>query len=470
MSVPSVLRPPAVLVPGGSLLTAITFGVLNVQGSVSGVRLLLLVAAGVLGEVIVWVGFAGIWSQARYDARQPSSRGETFRGRTSALGALAPAALTAALCAGCIALLVLLLVIGFTVNAGSDTDVVNDTALNDVLVLLLCTGVALVPGTVQAAVLGSVTALLVRRAYRDPERRALLAAREAARTQAQVAAVQATTTPGRGWRRLGRYVGISTCVLGLVLLLAGRQAIGIALLVAAIGTLLVRVWRGVRSPQVAAVRSQLRQRAGLPPGRDDAALVAFRTAEMRETAARLGWAPAPAADSGLDQLVEQLTARRSNVFRGSVDGTAFVVWDRIDVVTSSTRVGTRQTSVTQISGASTAVEIDFPLVVRLAVVEGGLTAPLAWSHIGPRIDLESADFNERFDVYCDDPVRARMVLNPAVMALLQATQESTELVLDRGRLTLSTREALIAPDRIDEQVRLAARIRDSGRSAMARLR
>jgi hypothetical protein len=60
MSVPSVLRPPAVLVPGGSLLTAITFGVLNVLGSVSGVLLLLLVAAGVLGEVIVWFGFAGI--------------------------------------------------------------------------------------------------------------------------------------------------------------------------------------------------------------------------------------------------------------------------------------------------------------------------------------------------------------------------------------------------------------------------
>ncbi len=470
MSVPSVLRPPAALVPGGSLLTAITFGVLNVQGSVSGVLLLLLVGTGVLGEVLVWVGFAGIWSQARYDARQPSPRGEIFRGRTSALGALAPAALTAALCAACIGLLIVLLVGGFAVNAGSGTDVVNDSPLSGVLVLLLCTGLALVPGTVQAAVLGSVTALLVRRAYLDPERRALLAAREAARTPAQVAAVQATTPPGRGWRRLGRYGEISVGTLGLVLLVSGRPAIGALLLVAAIGALLLRVWRGVRSPQMAAVRSQLRRRASLPPGRDDAALVAFRTAEMQETGARLGWTPAHAADSGLHQLVEQLTARRSNVFSGTVDGTAFVVWDRIDVVTSSTRVGTRETSVTQISGASTAVEIDFPLVVRLAVVEGGLTAPLAWSHIGPRIDLESGDFNERFDVYCDDPVRARMVLNPAVMALLLATQESTELVLDSGRLTLSAREALIAPDRIDAQVRLAARIRDSGRSAMARLR
>jgi hypothetical protein len=470
MSVPSVVRPPAVLAPGGSLLTAITYGVLNILGSASGALLALLVAAGVFGEVLVWVGFAGIWSQARYDARQPAPRGETFRGRTGALGALAPAALTAALCAGCIALLILLLVGGFAVNAGSDTDVVNDTALNDVLVLLLCTGLALVPATVQAAVLGSVTALLVRRAYLDPERRALLTARDAARTPAQVAAVQATTTPGRGWRRLGRYVGLWACVAGLVLLLAGQPVIGLLLLVASIGTVIVRVWRGVRSSQVAAVRSQLRQRAGLPSRRDDAMLVAFRTAEMRDTAARLGWSPVDAAGSGLDHLVEQLTARRSNVFRGSVDGTEFVVWDRIDVVMSSTQVGTRQTATTQISGASTAVEIDFPLVVRLAVVEGGPTAPLAWSHIGPRIDLESADFNERFDVYCDDPVRARMVLNPAVMALLLATQESTELVLDRGRLTLSARAALIAPDRIDEQVRLAARIRDSGRSAMARLR
>ena len=469
MSVPSVVRPPAVLVPGGSLLTATTFGVLNVLGSASGVLLALLVGAGVLGEVIVWAGFAGIWSQARYDAGRPSPRGETFRGRTSALGALVPAALTAALCAGCIALLILLLVVGFAVNAGSGTDVVNDTALNDVLVLLLCTGVALVPATVQAAALGSVTALLVRRAYLGPERRALLAAREAARTPAQVAAVQATTAPGRGWRRLGRYVGFSAGVLGLVLLISGRPAVGAVLLVTAIGTLLLRVWRGVRSPQMAAVRSQLRQRAGLPPGRDDAALVAFRTAEMRDTAVRMGWAPVTATGSGFDQLVEQLTARRSNVFRGRLDDTAFLVWDRVDVVRSSTRVGTRETSVTQISGASTVVEIDFPLVVRLAVVEDAPTAPLAWSHIGPRIDLESGDFNDRFNVYCDDPVRARMVLNPAVMSLLLATRESTELVLDRGRLTLSALDALVAPDQIDEQVRLAARIRDSGRSAMARL-
>jgi hypothetical protein len=469
MSVPSVARPPAVLVPGGSLLTALAFGVLNALGSAAGGVLALLVGAGVLGEVIVWAGFAGIWSRSRYRARQPSPRGETFRGRSSAMAALVPAALTAALCAGCIALLILLLVVGFAVNAGSGTDVVNDTALSDLLVLLLCVGVALVPGTVQAAVLGAVTALLVRRAYLDPERRALLAAREAARTHEQVAAEQATTPPGRGWRRLGRYVGVSAGILGLVLLVSGRPALGALLLVTAIGTLLVRVWRGVRSPQMAAVRSQLRQRAGLPPGRDDTELVAFRTAEMRETAARLGWAPVTAAGSGFDHLVEQLTARRSNVFRGSQDGTAFVVWDRIDVVRSSTRPGTRKTSRTQISGASTAVEIDFPLVVRLAVVEDRPTAPLAWSHIGPRIDLESGDFNDRFNVYCDDPVRARMVLNPAVMSLLLAIQEPTELLLDRDRLTLTALEALIAPDQIDEQVRLAARIRDSGRSAMARL-
>jgi hypothetical protein len=242
-----------------------------------------------------------------------------------ALGALAPAALTAALCACCIALPLLLLVIGFTINAGSHTDVVNDTSLNDALVLLLCTGLALVPGTVQAVVLGGVPSLLVRRAYLDPERRALLAAREAARTPTQVAAVQATTTPGRGWRRLGRYLEVSAWVVGLVLLVSGRSVPGAMLLVAGVGTLFVRGWRGVRSPQVAAVRSQLRQRAGLPPAGDDAMLVAFRTAEMRDTAARRGldsghhgWTPVTVAGSGLDQLVEQLTARRSNVFRGSL--------------------------------------------------------------------------------------------------------------------------------------------------------
>jgi len=94
---------------------------------------------------------------------------------------------------------------------------------------------------------------------------------------------------------------------------------------------------------------------------------------------------------------------------------------------------------------------------------------VTWSHLGPRIDLESGEFNKRFDVYCDDPVRARLVLNPAVMSLLLQTPQRSELVLDGGRLRLSAEDVLLTPDRIEEQVRLAARIRESARAAMPRL-
>jgi hypothetical protein len=139
------------------------------------------------------------------------------------------------------------------------------------------------------------------------------------------------------------------------------------------------------------------------------------------------------------------------------------------VVTSSSRVDGGEVSRSRITGAATFVELDFPIVVRLAVVAGGPLAPVTWSHLGPRIDLESGEFNARFDVYCDDPVRARLVLNPAVMSLLLTTPQRAELVLDRGRLRLSADDVLLTPDRIEVQVRLAARIRESARAAMPRL-
>jgi hypothetical protein len=268
---------------------------------------------------------------------------------------------------------------------------------------------------VQAAVLGSVTGLLVRRAYLDPERRALLDAREAARTPAQVAAVQATTTPGRGWRRLGRYVGLSACVSGLVLLLAGQPVIGIVLpgcrdrhpgrprL----------AWRPLLAGGCRQVSSCAASRPAVWARRRDARRVPHRGDAGHGCAAGLGAGRPPRA-AVLDLLVEQLTCT-------TVERLPLAAWTarRSSSGTGSTsscrrrRVGTRQTATdADLRRQAPPWRSTSHSSSGWPVIEGGPTAPLAWSHIGPRIDLESADFNERFDVYCDDPVRARMVLNP----------------------------------------------------------
>jgi hypothetical protein len=183
---------------------------------------------------------------------------------------------------------------------------------------------------------------------------------------------------------------------------------------------------------------------------------------MAALAAANGWRPAAPRTGLVEQL---LSAQRRHVYDGLLDGMPFVVWDRLAVVTTSTRSRTRTT----ITSAATSVEVDFPVVVRLAVVADGVTSRVGWSHVGPRVDLESGAFNDRFDVYCDDPVRARTVLNPAVMARLLAQPGPVELLLDRGRLTLTAVGALVPPDQVLDQVRLAASIAVSARAAMPRL-
>jgi len=464
-----VVRPALVLVPAGGLLGALTVGVLVALGHVTGGPVLLLLGAMLLGEAMVLSGFAAMWSRAREDSRRPVAPGETRDGWLSALAALAPAVGTALLCVACFGLLLLLLALATAVGGAADQDLLHDGPLSGFLLFLLGTGLFLVPATVQAAVLGSVTGLLVRHSYLDRDRRELLAARESARTRAQAVAVQRTTTPGRGWRLLGRRAGLVLVGLGVLLIVTGRGVVGLLLVLAVSAVFVLRLWRGSRSPAIVSLRADLARRAGLPSKDDDAPLVAFRATELRAAAAARGWQPVAPTGGVVDQLVEQLTDRPTNRYGGTLDGIAFVCWDRLGVVTSSRQVDGAEVSTSRITGAATYVELDFPIVVRLAVVVGGPLAPVTWSHLGPRIDLESGEFNERFDVYCDDPVRARLVLNPAVMSLLLMTPQRAELLLDGGRLRLSAEDVLLTPDRIEEQVRLAARIRESARAAIPRL-
>jgi hypothetical protein len=460
-----VSRPAFVLVPAGNLLGALTVGVLSALEHVSGPPVLLLLGALLLGEILVLTGFASMWSRARHDARRPAAEGEPPQGWLSGLSALAPAAVTAALCAACFALLLLLAIAGGVLGSASGEDLLHDTLLARVVHGLLGMALFLIPATIQSGVLGSVTGLLVRRSYLDRDRRGLLAARETARTRAQVASVQRTTTPGRGWRVPGRRLGPVLVGVGLLLMVTGRAAVGLLLILAVSAALLLRLWRGSRSPATSALRVELAHRAGLPPSDDDAALVAFRAAELRAAATTRGWQP----DAPTGGILGQLAARASNCYRGTVDDLPFTCWDRIGLVVTSREVEGREVQTSRLTGAATTVELDFPMVVRLAVVRGGPLAAVTWSHLGPRIDLESGEFNQRFDVWCDDPLRARLVLNPAVMALLLGMPDPVELVLDRGRLRLTAEGVLLAADDIEAQARLAGRIRASARAAMPHL-
>ncbi|HET9944658.1 MAG TPA: hypothetical protein VFR56_03330, partial [Actinomycetes bacterium] len=73
-------------------------------------------------------------------------------------------------------------------------------------------------------------------------------------------------------------------------------------------------------------------------------------------------------------------------------------------------------------------------------------------------------FNDAYDVYCLDPYRARLVLNPAVMALF-AAHPGLEMVLDHGLLRLTRPDELADPATLVELVALTTRVARSAKAA-----
>jgi hypothetical protein len=148
---------------------------------------------------------------------------------------------------------------------------------------------------------------------------------------------------------------------------------------------------------------------------------------------------------------------------GTLDGLAFTLSDLVGHSTYSVNDGPVKTRVTS---AATTVAVPFPTVVALAVTPDTADAGLRWSHLGPQVQLESLDFNGTFDVFCDDPVRARLVLNPAVMARLLGWPTALELVLAGGELRLTAPDTFVPTDELDDFIGLAATIARSTRSAL----
>ena len=325
------------------------------------------------------------------------------------------------------------------------------------MALLVAGAVSFVAGAL-LTVIGAV-AFLGSRPQANAEAHARLRlARDTATTPGVAAALQMSTVPGRGWRRVLPFAPVAgPLAVAVVSDKVGLDTLGRWALIAVVPGAVWIVLRQVRRQQV--VGAALRQqglRDDVDP--DDQPAVDRRAAAVAAFAAARNLPYAPADPSGYLGRTGVC-----NVVRGTVDGTPFTLSDRITEVETQVENGPRRTHIT---GASTTVTVPFPTVVGLAVAPDSAEATLRWSYLGPQVQLESGDFNAAFNVYCDDPVRARLVLNPAVMAALLDWPDPLQLVLADGELRLTTPTTLTPTARLDALVALAARIEHSARAAL----
>ena len=183
-----------------------------------------------------------------------------------------------------------------------------------------------------------------------------------------------------------------------------------------------------------------------------------REVAVQEVAARYGWTYRST------DLRAATDGSAHNSLLGEHDGVPFLAYDRI-----------RTTGTTEVDGevvrvsirTDTVVQVPFPAAFRLAVVADRFGSEVRWGHFGAAVELESGAFNDAYDVYCLDPYRARLVLNPAVMALF-AAHPGLEMVLDHGLLRLTRPDELADPATLVELVGLTTRVARSAKAADVR--
>lgn len=291
---------------------------------------------------------------------------------------------------------------------------------------------------------------LASRPRANAEARALLRhARDAATTPEAAAALQSAPVPGRSWRRALPVLVIAVPVLTAYVIArtsgAPTPPLVLLVLVTAIAWAVTTYLLRRRRAASALVAQSLRS----PDDRDDQPALDRRSTALAEWARARGLAFGP--------------GDRGPVVSGTFEGTAFTCDDRIRISRSQT--GDQPWKV-HLDSAETTLTLPFPTVTALVVTPDTPGATLRWSHLGSQVHLESGAFNDTFNVYCDDPVRARLVLNPAVMADLLDWAGPVRLVLAAGALRLSTPEELLPVERLDALVALAVGIERSARSAL----
>jgi Protein of unknown function (DUF3137) len=163
-------------------------------------------------------------------------------------------------------------------------------------------------------------------------------------------------------------------------------------------------------------------------------------------------------------LVQGMGYELTDMCAGLVEGEPVTVFDVVQLMADPT-VGGYLTGPRDLGDRQTVAQMGFPSNFRLTVTEATGPGRDSFIRTGPRVELESSEFAERFHVYCDDQVLARMVLNPAAMALLLEPPYAVGLLIRSNLLQLSTPSTLVPPDHLVQFAAVAGKLRLSALSA-----
>ena len=301
----------------------------------------------------------------------------------------------------------------------------------------------LVPVGLLTLAVGTVWRLaVVVRTDRD-DARAVVREMDRAASPAAAVAVQARAVR----MSLARMTAIAAVLAPVLVLVLGGRARGLllvpCLVLGAVGLAALTGWRPTRWPGAG------RRGADLAP------YLADRATAMAALAAEHGW-----TYQDVDRRAAADGTARNSLL-GTDDGIPFLVFDRIR---TASRVGRDGRAAVSPLTTATVVQVAFPAAFRLAVVPAAFGAGARWGHFGGQVELESGAFNDAYEVYCLDPYRARLVLNPAVMDRL-ARSPGLELLVDRGLLRLTLPHALADVATVPALVGLTTRVARSARAA-----
>ena len=183
-----------------------------------------------------------------------------------------------------------------------------------------------------------------------------------------------------------------------------------------------------------------------------------RAAQMQQAATAAGWTYVGQGQAATG-MAAAMGYEITNMCAGLIDGEPVTVFDVLQVMRDE------QTAQSQLVDRETVAQMGFPTDFRLTVWEATGPGQDLFIRTGQRVELESGEFASRFHVYCDDQVSARMVLNPAVMAMLLDASTRVGLVIQKNLLQLSTPGTLMPPEQLSTFAAVAGKIRYSAISA-----
>ena len=187
-----------------------------------------------------------------------------------------------------------------------------------------------------------------------------------------------------------------------------------------------------------------------------------RASAVQQVAASAGWTYVGDGQPATG-LAARMGYRISNMCAGVERGEPFTSFDVLQVFPTVLPSGERGPG-EELGDQQTVGQMGFPAGFRLTVMPAATGTDL-FVRTGHKVVLESADFDARFQVYCDDQVLARMVLNPAVMELLLQAPFDVSLILQKNLLQVSSPRSLVPADSLRPFVAVTASIRESAISA-----